>query len=77
MQGKETLDLTFEQAMEKLEEVVERLEQGDVALEEAITMFQQGMTLSKVCHEKLTKVEKQMDQILHEDGEIEVLQEDV
>ncbi|MCD8500431.1 MAG: exodeoxyribonuclease VII small subunit [Bacillaceae bacterium] len=63
--------------MEKLELVVEKLEQGDVPLEEAIEMFQQGMGLSKLCHDKLTKVEKQMDQILHEDGEIEPLQEEM
>lgn len=66
-------DKTFEEAMTELEEVVEKLEQGDVPLEEAIGMFQEGMALSKLCHEKLEKVEKQMDQILHEDGEIEVL----
>ncbi|WP_088104730.1 exodeoxyribonuclease VII small subunit [Halalkalibacter urbisdiaboli] len=64
-------ELTFEEAMEKLEEVVEQLEKGDVALEKAISMFQEGMALSKQCHEKLVKVEKQMDQILHADGEIE------
>lgn len=73
----ETNNLSFEEAMEKLEQVVEKLEQGDVPLEEAIEMFQQGMNLSKLCHDKLTKVEKQMDQILHEDGEIERLREDI
>ncbi|MCK0472548.1 exodeoxyribonuclease VII small subunit [Halalkalibacter sp. APA_J-10(15)] len=69
----EEKDKTFEEAMSELEVVVEKLEQGDVPLEEAIAMFQEGMTLSKLCHEKLEKVEKQMDQILHEDGEVEVL----
>ncbi|GAE31881.1 exodeoxyribonuclease VII small subunit [Halalkalibacter hemicellulosilyticus] len=69
----EKKDKTFEEAMSELEVVVEKLEQGDVPLEEAIAMFQEGMTLSKFCHEKLEKVEKQMDQILHEDGEVEVL----
>ncbi|BAB06501.1 exodeoxyribonuclease VII small subunit [Halalkalibacterium halodurans] len=70
--------LSFEEAMEQLEEVVEQLEQGDVPLEEAISMFQKGMNLSKVCHEKLATVEKQMDQILKEDGNFEetVLQEE-
>ncbi|MFC0561611.1 exodeoxyribonuclease VII small subunit [Halalkalibacter alkalisediminis] len=69
----EKTELSFEEAMAELEQVVERLEQGDVPLEKAITMFQEGMALSKQCHEKLEQVEKQMDQILHEDGEIELL----
>lgn len=63
--------LSFEEAMIKLEEVVEKLEEGDVPLEEAITMFQEGMLLSKLCHDKLTVVEKQMDRIIHENGEVE------
>ncbi|GAE24607.1 exodeoxyribonuclease VII small subunit [Halalkalibacter wakoensis JCM 9140] len=69
----EKTELSFEEAMKELETVVERLEQGDVPLEKAISMFQEGMALSKQCHEKLEKVEKQMDQILHEDGELELL----
>lgn len=67
-------ELSFEEAMTALEEVVEKLERGDVPLEEAISMFQEGMALSKQCHEKLVKVEKQMDEILHPDGEIEPLE---
>ncbi|MEH7224830.1 exodeoxyribonuclease VII small subunit [Bacillus sp. JJ1566] len=63
--------LSFEEAMEQLEQVVERLEEGDVPLEKAITYFQDGMKLSKLCHDKLTNVEKQMEQILREDGELE------
>jgi exodeoxyribonuclease VII small subunit len=69
----EKKELSFEEAMAELEKVVEQLEQGDVPLEKAISMFQEGMALSKQCHEKLEKVEKQMDQILHDDGEIELL----
>ncbi|MFV8827970.1 exodeoxyribonuclease VII small subunit [Alkalihalobacterium sp. APHAB7] len=64
-------ELSFEDAINELESVVEKLEQGDVPLEEAISMFQQGMNLSKLCHDKLTVVEKQLEQILTEDGQIE------
>ncbi|KYG30950.1 exodeoxyribonuclease VII small subunit [Alkalihalobacillus trypoxylicola] len=67
-------ELSFEDAMSQLEEVVERLEQGDVPLDEAIAMFQKGMELSKNCHLKLEQVEKKMDKILHPDGEIEEVQ---
>lgn len=64
-------ELSFEEAMKQMEETVERLEEGDVPLEEAIRLFQKGMNLSKTCHQKLQKVERKMDQILRDDGEIE------
>ncbi|WP_249292154.1 exodeoxyribonuclease VII small subunit [Metabacillus flavus] len=64
-------EVTFEEAMEQLEEIVGKLEQGDVPLEQAISFFQDGMKLSKLCHDKLQRVEKQMDYILREGGELE------
>lgn len=64
-------ELTFEQAMDKLEEIVEKLEEGDVALEEAISIYKQGMDLSRLCHQKLKVVEDQLTEILREDGELE------
>ncbi|QRZ91353.1 exodeoxyribonuclease VII small subunit [Bacillus subtilis] len=63
-------NMTFEEAMKGLESIVSKLEEGDVPLEQAINYFQEGMALSKMCHEKLQKVEKQMDFILKEDGEL-------
>ncbi|MGG3798069.1 exodeoxyribonuclease VII small subunit [Metabacillus fastidiosus] len=62
--------LTFEEAMQNLENIVAKLEEGDVPLEKAIDYFQEGMKLSKLCHDKLQHVEKQMDFILREDGQI-------
>lgn len=62
---------TFEEAMDQLEEIVEKLEEGDVPLEEAISIYQKGMELSKFCHDKLKRVEGQLTQILTEDGQKE------
>ncbi|AZV50980.1 exodeoxyribonuclease VII small subunit [Bacillus halotolerans] len=67
---KKNESMTFEEAMKGLESIVSKLEEGDVPLEQAINYFQEGMALSKMCHEKLQKVEKQMDFILKEDGEL-------
>jgi exodeoxyribonuclease VII small subunit len=66
----EEKELTFEEAMQKLEEIVEKLEEGNVPLEQAISFFQEGMRLSKLCHDKLQHVEKQMEYILREDGQL-------
>ncbi|MED3836504.1 exodeoxyribonuclease VII small subunit [Peribacillus frigoritolerans] len=64
-------EATFEEAMESLEKIVEQLEEGDVPLEEAISIYKQGMDLSRLCHSKLKAVEDQLTQILREDGELE------
>jgi exodeoxyribonuclease VII small subunit len=66
----EDKELTFEEAMMKLEEIVEKLEEGNVPLEQAISFFQEGMRLSKICHDKLQHAEKQMEYILREDGQL-------
>lgn len=70
--------LSFEEAMKQLEELVEKLESGEVPLEKAIQYYQEGMKLSKLCNEKLGNVEKQMQQIMNEHGEFEpfTIQED-
>lgn len=70
MSEAEKKELTFEEAMEQLEDVVNKLEEGDVPLEEAINMFHEGMKLSKYCNDRLKQVDKQMAEVLTEDGEI-------
>lgn len=60
--------LNFEEAMQKLERIVEKLEEGDVPLEEAISIYREGMELSKLCHDKLKNVEEQLTEIITVDG---------
>lgn len=64
-------NVTFEQAMEMLETIVDKLEEGDVPLEKAISFYKEGMELSKLCHDKLKNVEAQLAQIITEDGRTE------
>lgn len=63
--------ISFEEAMTKLEQIVDKLEEGDVPLEEAILFYKEGMELSKLCHDKLKSVEDQLTQIITEDGRTE------
>ncbi|MFF5995442.1 exodeoxyribonuclease VII small subunit [Lysinibacillus sp. KU-BSD001] len=60
---------SFAVAMTDLEEIVRKLEQGDVPLEEAIDLYKKGMELSQFCHEKLSNAEQQLISIVGEDGE--------
>ncbi|WP_026569993.1 MULTISPECIES: exodeoxyribonuclease VII small subunit [Sediminibacillus] len=62
-------EISFEEAMKQLEEIVEKLEEGEVPLEKAINYYQEGMKLSKLCSDKLSSVEEQMEKIVNEQGE--------
>ena len=54
----------FEQSMERLEEVVKALENGKVSLNEALSLFEEGISLSKYCEEKLKNIEGKAAKIL-------------
>lgn len=63
-------DMTFEQAMQELEQVVGRLERGDVALEESIALYERGALLKKRCEIKLKEAEEKVAAItLDRDGQ--------
>ena len=59
---------SFEEAISELEDIVEKLEKGELSLEESLDYFQKGIELSKYCSEKLDEVEKRIS-ILIEDGQ--------
>ena len=55
--------LTFEQAYAQLEEVVARLESGDLTLEESVTLYERGQQLARLCGEMLDSAELRIQQI--------------
>ncbi|MET3574801.1 exodeoxyribonuclease VII small subunit [Bhargavaea ullalensis] len=61
-------EIKFEEAISRLEEIVRRLESGDVPLEDAISLYKKGLELSAVCHGKLQAAEKQLVTLIGEDG---------
>ena len=61
----------FEESAARLEEVVRRLEQGDVPLEEALGLFEEGSKLVKKCSAQLEKAEQKVSRLLAgPDGEV-------
>lgn len=66
---KDSKELTYEQAMEALEAVVQKLDHGDLPLEDAITSFQNGLEYIKVCQEKLTAAEGKL--VMFRNGQFE------
>jgi exodeoxyribonuclease VII small subunit len=61
-------ELTFEAGLKRLEEVLDSLEHGDLALEEAMRAFEEGVRLVRFCHKKLDEVEKRVELLLKDDA---------
>ncbi|MGI6329856.1 MAG: exodeoxyribonuclease VII small subunit [Bacilli bacterium] len=61
----------FEEKLTKLEQIIKKLEAGDVDLDEAITKYTEAMKLAKECSDKLTNAEEQVNKILKENGKLE------
>ena len=59
---------TYEENLQELEAIVTKLENGDVALEDAIEAFQQGMILSKELQKTLDSAEKTLVKVMQADG---------
>jgi exodeoxyribonuclease VII small subunit len=53
-------ELTFEESMEKLEEIANELEKNDLSLDESIKKFEEGMKISKHCKDIIDKAEKKI-----------------
>jgi len=66
----ETQEMTLEESFARLDELVEKLEDRDVPLEESFRIYKEGMDLLKKCSEKIDLVEKKMQQI-NADGQLE------
>lgn len=64
--------LSYEESMKRLEEIVEKLESDDITLEESVTLFQEGMLLSKECDSILKDAEEKISIISQQpDGYVE------
>ena len=61
-------DLTFEEALAKLEASVARMERGDLPLKDLMADYSEGVVLSKQCLQSLERAEKTMDIFVSEDG---------
>jgi exodeoxyribonuclease VII small subunit len=58
----------FEQAFRELESLVERLERGEVGLEESLEAFERGLALQRVCEQALDRAERRVEILTSRDG---------
>lgn len=62
-------ELTYEQAYKRLEEIVEKLENGSVPLEESMKLFEEGTKLANFCNSKLNAADQKFTQLITENSE--------
>lgn len=68
---------TFEGSLKRLEQIVNKLEQGEVPIEESIALYEEGLALSKTCIEKLTQAELKLKKLSKDiDGNFQLLDEE-
>jgi len=58
----------FETALKKLEEIVKKLENGELSLDSALALFEEGIKLSRFCHAKLEEAERRVEILLKSDS---------
>jgi len=66
-------EIKFEDALKKLEKIVEDLEKGDLSLDEALKKYQEGIELSRMCAQRLENTKKKIDILVkNKKGEFEL-----
>ena len=67
------MEKSFETSLAELEQIVTKLEDGDLPLEESLELFEKGIKLSRQCRERLTKAERRIEILMKDaDGELSV-----
>lgn len=66
----EQTEISFEDAMQELEQIVHTLETGKIKLDEAISVYERGMYLKKVCDVRLAAAKSKIDQLQIENATI-------
>jgi len=61
LEGRRMAKERFEDALNKLEKIVSRLEDGEIPLEESLKLFEEGIRLSRLCNQKLEEAEKRVE----------------
>lgn len=62
-------NLTFEKALARLSDIVEELEDPEKGLEASLTLFEEGVTLSRFCRGKIDEIQKRVEVVLKETHE--------
>ncbi len=70
--AEEDTEVTFEDALSQLEEVVHRMETGESPLESLVENYQSGVRLLKLCRSKIERAEMKVKEVTDQNGELEL-----
>jgi len=68
--AKKKTTVDFEQSLGDLQALVERLESGDLSLEESLSAFEQGVALTRDCQQALQSAEQKVQMLMEQQGEL-------
>lgn len=74
MEKEKKQEASLEESFQELSAIIERMQERDVTLEEAFSLYEQGIRKLKLCNEKIDSVEKKM-LLLNQQGELEAFDE--
>jgi len=57
-------EISFEEYLRKLESIIQQLEGGQLTLDESVKLYEEGMSISKLCLEKLNKTKQKIEQLV-------------
>ncbi|HIF9445108.1 TPA: exodeoxyribonuclease VII small subunit [Photobacterium damselae] len=77
MAAKKTENMAFEEALDELDLIVNELESGNIALEDALKKFERGIALARSSQQKLTQAEQRVEILLQADDEAPLTEFDV
>ena len=66
------MEMSFEESLTELEGIVERLENGQLPLDESLMLFEKGIKLVRECNTKLKCAQQKVEQLIEENGETRV-----
>ena len=64
----QTKSTDFEKSLKELEALVEKMEQGDLGLEESLKQFERGVELSRACQQSLREAEQKVEMLMKKNG---------
>lgn len=73
MQLSDENQLDFEAALSELEQLVDRMEKGELTLEDALKDFERGVELTRECQTALNNAEQKVQQLVDENGQIQLI----
>ncbi len=64
------MEMSFEDAIAELESIVDKLEKGQLSLDESLALFEKGIRLVRECNDKLRSAQQKVEKLIEENGEL-------